>query len=108
MGEGERVKEGQVVGYIYQTPPDPVILEQIKNASDKLARLKGIEGEKAVYAGDSGLIERKIAQTSREFSDVKAERDLRNSANAKEDINLLIENRQGLTGDEISRLEGEL
>lgn len=108
VGEGERVKEGQVVGYIYQTPPDPVILEQIKNASDKLARLKGIEGEKAVYAGDSGLIERKIAQASREFSDVKAERDLRNSANAKEDINLLIENRQGLTGDEISRLEGEL
>lgn len=108
VGEGERVKSGQIIGYIYQTPPEPVVLEQIKAVTAKLARLKGIEGEKAVYASDSGLVERKISQEARAFSDLREERDLRNAAEAKENVNLLIENRQGLTGDEIAKLEGEL
>ncbi len=58
VSEGERIKEGQVLGYIYQTPPSPVVLEHIKATTNKLMRLKGIEGESDVYASDPGMVEK--------------------------------------------------
>ncbi len=42
------------------------------------------------------------------MSDKRQKRDLRNNANAKEDVNMLIESRNGMTGDEIAKLEAEL
>ncbi len=112
VSEGERVREGQVIGYIYQTQPDSKIVEEIKKVH-RMIRLSGTN-EDLSLAG-TGAAEKNISALARDLSDIRQERDLSAVLDKKEEINVLMKRRQNVasvqeevTEDKAALLEGEL
>ena len=91
--EGERVKEGQILGYIYETEPDAAIMEEIKNLHKKI-RSRGLDTENSVYMSSSATAEKRISELSREMSDMRRFGDLRGIEKMIEEINSLVLSKQ--------------
>ena len=72
VSEGDRVKKGQVVAYMFDTQPDPSLMEQ---------------GSKAI-----------VSEKVRNMSDVRTERNLKTVRQEKSELNLML-SRKSETGD---------
>lgn len=97
VSEGERVNDGEIIGYIYRTAPDPVVVDEIKKVH-KAIRLSGTEYEVEYIAGGSGVAEKKLSELARELSDKRQECDLSAVREDKEDIDTLVK-RKHITDD---------
>lgn len=91
--EGERVKEGQVLGYVYETEPDAAIMEEIKNLH-KMIRSRGLDTENSVYTSSPATAEKRISELSREMSDMRRFGDLSRIEKIIEEINSLVLRKQ--------------
>lgn len=89
VSDGDRVSEGQIIGYIYSQRPDGETLKQIKALYKRLIA-SGISGETTTYSssGDSG--KESVASAIRDMSDLRADRNLTYFAEQKEVISELI------------------
>lgn len=104
VSEGERVKEGQIIGYIYHTAPDSAVMDKIKKLH-RLIRLNGASEDVEYIAGGTGVTEKKISELSRDLSDERQKCDLSSVQDKKEEINVLIKRKQ--TGDTASVTDAE-
>ncbi len=89
VNEGERVKEGQVVGYIFGTSTDAAVMEEIKELHRALGRV-GIDEEISVYSSMPATAEKRISELSRNLSDMRKTNDLTKVGDKKEEINTLV------------------
>ncbi len=114
--EGDRVKKGQIIAYLYPEQPDANVSERIKTLTTRLSVLKGLEGELAVYTDGSVTAEKRIEEKVRGISDRRTDFDLSDISGIKTEINTLISIRnttdytEGTSAkmEEISRIEQEL
>lgn len=88
--EGERVNEGQDVGYIYTGEFNSDTLDEIRRLNDEIAKLENSLTDSKTYANNSVLIEQKIGNIARELSDLRAKNDMSITAEYKEDIDILV------------------
>ncbi len=93
VNEGERVKEGQVLGYMFSNLPDAERMEEIKALHRALAKM-GIEDEASVYTSMPATAEKRISELARNLSDMRREKDLSNVGEKKEEINTLVSRKQ--------------
>ena len=91
--EGERVKEGQILGYVYDTQPDAATMEEIKNLH-KTIRSRGLDTENSVYISSPATAEKRISDLSRELSDMRRFGDLSKAEDIIEEINTLVLGKQ--------------
>ena len=91
VNEGDRVKKGQVIGYIYAEKPDSGIIEQIKSLNSQL-QMRGIDGEAAVYSGDMSYGLSQVSDAVRNMSDERVSKNLKSVADGKQKIKLMIQN----------------
>ncbi len=99
VDDGERVKEGQEIGVIHTGEYDPDRAGKIRDLTDRIARLE--DGSKdATYAGDSVMTEQKISMMVRDLSDRRQEHNMEILAEEKENLNLLIEQKNAVSNDE--------
>ncbi len=94
--EGERVKEGQVLGYVYAAAPDAATMDEIKNLH-KMIRSRGLDAENSVYISSPAAAEKRISELSREMSDMRRFGDLSKSEDITEEINSLVLRKQAGT-----------
>ncbi len=114
--EGERVKKGQIIAYLYPGQPDANVSDRIKKLTERLSVLKGLEGELAVYTDGSVTIEKRIADKMRGISDKRTQFDLSDISQIKTEINTLISTRSSAEhsegtsakSEEIYKIEQEL
>ncbi|MBR5152902.1 MAG: HlyD family efflux transporter periplasmic adaptor subunit [Clostridia bacterium] len=90
VNEGERVKEGQIIGYIYTGEYDAERSGRIRQLSQQIAELEG-EGPTNTYAANGVMVEQKIASAARNYSDLRQNRNMSELAKQKEELNQLIE-----------------
>lgn len=95
VSEGDRVNAGQIVGYLYTGAYDAQRSQKIRKLSDRIARLESIAAEN-IYAGNGVMVEQKIAATVRDLSDLRQAHNMRNTAEQKEVLNILIEKKNAM------------
>ncbi|MGN0180038.1 MAG: HlyD family efflux transporter periplasmic adaptor subunit [Monoglobaceae bacterium] len=105
VSDGDRVSEGQVIGYIYSEKPNPETVDKIKALSHMLAQL-GIDEGEVTYTSASAASGSKISSMIRDMSDERSKRNLSSAADRKDELNRLL--KQGnesssktLTADEM-------
>lgn len=96
VSEGERVKEGQILGYVYDAEPDAATMEEIKNLH-KMIRSRGLDKENPVYISSPVAVEKRTSELSRSLSDMRRFGDLSKVANVIEEINSLVLSKQAGT-----------
>lgn len=101
VSEGERVKAGQVIGYIYRLAPSPEIMGEIKRLQ-RLIRLSGANEDAEYIAGGTEAVESEISELSRDLSDERQRCNLRKVAETKEEINVLIKRRNSVNNGVVS------
>lgn len=89
VNEGDRVKKGQVIGYIYAEKPNSEVIEQIKYLNNEL-QLRGIDGEAEVYTGSGETADGQLSSAVRNMSDERMNRDLSVASVDKQNINSMI------------------
>ena len=105
VSDGDRVSEGQVIGYIYSEKPNPETVDKIKALSHMLAQL-GIDEGEVTYTSASAASGSKISSMIRDMSDERSKRNLSSAADRKDELDRLL--KQGnesssktLTADEM-------
>lgn len=99
VNEGERVKEGQVVGYIFAQIPDASVMEEIKELHRALGRI-GIEEEVLLYSSAPATAEKRISELARNLSDKRKNNDLSKAGDNKEEINTLVQRKANNANEE--------
>lgn len=89
IGDGERVTEGQILGYVYAGEYDAEQSGKVRQLYDRIAQLQSHAAEN-IYAGNGVMVEQKIAVAARDLSDTRQRRDMSNLAAWKEELNVLI------------------
>ncbi len=100
VSEGERVSNGQIIGYIYRAQPDAEIMDKIKKLQRNLSIIENF-GDSTYIAGGSGVAEKRVSELSRGLSDKRQQRDLSVVLEGKEEINLLMQKKQNQGNDEV-------
>ncbi len=106
VSEGERVKEGQTLGYVYAERPDPVLMDRIRNLHSIITS-RGIDTENSVYTSSPATAENRISVLSRELSDMRADSDLSRIVDIKDEIDALILRKQDIDENRISNASTE-
>ena len=96
VGEGDRVNEGQSIGYIYTGQYDPQRSQKIQELNDRISRLENSTAAESTYANNSVMVEQKIGVAARDLSDLRQKRDMSKLAEQKEALNLLIEKKKAM------------
>lgn len=89
VSDGDRVSEGQIIGYIYSQQPDGETLKQIRALYKRLITA-GISGEAAAYSSSANSVRESISSAVRNMSDIRSNRNLRDFAAQKENISEII------------------
>lgn len=89
VSDGDRVSEGQIIGYIYAESPDGETLKQIKALYKRLITA-GISGEVTTYSQSGESAKESVASAIRDMSDLRADRNLATFAEQKEVVAGLI------------------
>lgn len=89
VSDGDRVSEGQIIGYIYSEKPNPETVDRIKNLSRTLAQL-GINEDELTYTSASSTATGKISSLVRNISDERSKHDISSVAGRKEELNRLL------------------
>lgn len=96
VSEGDRVNEGQLIGYVYTGQYDAERSQKIQELSDKIARFENSVASENTYADNSVMVEQKIAAAARDLSDLRSSHDMNLAAEGKEELNLLIEKKHAM------------
>ena len=99
VSDGERVKDGQKIGTVHTGEYDPERTRKIRDLTDRIARLESGSAEDT-YTGDSVMTEQKIGISVRDLSDLRQEHDMGNLSGEKENIDLLIEQKNAVAEGE--------
>lgn len=86
VSEGERVKKGQTVAYMFEAQPDPALMEKIRKTVKSIAAQSGDNTGDAYFDG-SNASQTTVAERIRNMSDKRSERNLKNVREAKNGIN---------------------
>ena len=89
VSEGDRVKNGQVIAYMFDNQPDPSLMEQLRKTV-KLIRAKSGAVDEAVYLDENYGSKATVAEKLRNMSDVRAERNLKTVREEKDELNLIL------------------
>ncbi len=89
VGEGERVTQGQILGYVYATEYDEERSGTMRKLHDRISQLESHAAENT-YAGNGVMVEQKIAVAARDLSDTRQTRDMSHLAAWKDELNVLI------------------
>lgn len=105
VSDGDRVSEGQVIGYIYSEKPNPETVDKIKELSHLLAQI-GIGNDETTYTSASAASGSKVSSMIRDMSDERSKRNLNITAERKDELNYLLKQEPGssnksLTADAI-------
>ena len=87
--EGDRVNEGQNVGYIYTGEFTSEKLNEIRKLNHEISKIENSLTDSKTYANNSIMIDQKIGASSRAMSDQRSKRDMSITAGYKEDIDVL-------------------
>lgn len=96
VGEGERVNRGQTIGYVYTGQYDPERSQKIHELTERINRLENSTAAGNTYAGNSVMAEQKIGVAARDLSDLRQQRNMKNLAEQKDALNLLIEKKNAM------------
>ncbi len=86
VSEGEKVKSGQVVAYIFSVEPDPELVQKIKDVH-RLLRVKSGDVDEAAYIDDGYSSSGVVSERVRNMSDLRKNRDLSVIKDKKEALN---------------------
>ena len=89
VSEGDRVKKGQVVAYMFDTQPDPSLMEQLRK-THMLLRSKSGELDSNVYLDEGSGSKAIVSEKVRNMSDVRTERNLKTVRQEKSELNLML------------------
>ena len=89
VGEGERVTQGQILGYVYAAEYDEERSSTMRKLYDRISQLESHAAENT-YAGNGVMVEQKIAVAARDLSDTRQTRDMSHLAAWKDELNVLI------------------
>lgn len=95
VSDGDRVSEGQVIGYIYSDTPNPETIDKIKELSHLLAQV-GVNDSEKTYTSVSAASGSKVSSMIRDISDERSKRNISSAANSKDELNRLL--KQGSEG----------
>ncbi len=95
VNEGDRVTEGQILGYIYTGEYDAERSGRIRELSQQIAQMEA-DSSSNTYAANGVMVEQKIASAARGYSDLRQNRDMSELAAQKEELNQLIERKHAM------------
>ncbi len=97
--DGDRVKEGQIIGYIYTGEYQPETTQKIQEISQQIARMES-DLTSSTYTGSVVMAEQKIGIAARDLSDLRTRRDISILSKHKDTLNLLIEKKNATSDGE--------
>lgn len=101
VSEGERVKQGQTIGYIYRVAPSREKIDRIKKLHKMILISEAFD--KGVYmSGAEGAAEKKVSEMVRDLSDVRQNYNLKEALDKKEAIDIFISKKKTSSTDEQS------
>lgn len=108
VSDGERVKKGQTVAYLFGSRPDASLMEKIRNVS-KLISEKSGKSDVVLYSGDTSST-LAVAEKVRDMSDLRSDRDLSDIRKKKSELNMILSgNTSGTDGSKtLEELKTEL
>ncbi len=109
VSEGERVKSGQVLAYLFAVEPEPAHVQNIKDVH-RLLRVKSGEVTESTYVDDGYSSSGATSQRVRNLSDRRSDRDLSIARDKKEDLNNALNraDNQGDRNKSLAELQDEL
>ena len=110
VSEGDRVKKGQVVAYMFDTQPDPSLMERLRE-THSLLRSKSGEVDSNVYLDEGSGTKAIVSEKVRNMSDVRAERNLETVRKEKSELNLMLSRKSELGDANVKtaeQLRGEI
>ena len=109
VSEGERVKNGQVLAYLFAVEPEPAHVQNIKDVH-RLLRVKSGEVTESTYVDDGYSSSGATSQRVRNLSDRRSDRDLSVAKDKKEDLNSALNraDNQGDRNKSLAELQDEL
>lgn len=106
VSDGERVSKGEVVGYIYTGEYDAERASEMQSINERIEYLENSSAAASTYAGNSVLVEQKIASAARKLSDASKERSFKDMPERLNELNLLIERKSVMeSGNTVEREE---
>ena len=103
--EGQRVSEGTVVAYVYQSNVDPAVTAQIKDIRTQIESIEKNETDNDVYANTATRVEQRIATVAAGLGTERIKNDMSAIAYKKAEINKLIDKKRAITGERPSNEE---
>ncbi|MBQ2613837.1 MAG: hypothetical protein IJB80_00690 [Clostridia bacterium] len=107
VSEGDRVTEGQTLGYMYTGEYNEDTFRSIRKLNEQIARFESSAAANT-YAGNGVMVEQKIAVAARDFSDIRQERDMSTLAQHKDALNILIERKYAMNDGGETDVEAQL
>ncbi len=105
VNEGDRVTEGQILGYVYTGDYDPERSGRIRELSARIAQLENTETNDT-YAANGVMVEQKIASAARSYSDMRQDRDMSKLNEQAEELSQLIERKHAMnSGGSVDKTE---
>ena len=96
--EGDRVNEGEVVAYIYQSDVDPAVVSEIRDLEEQIAALEEDNGRE-IYANTVVSVEQRIADVVKELKTQRSAQNLQAVGDLKTELNQLIDKKRAITGE---------
>lgn len=110
VSEGERVKQGQTVAYVYSEQPSREIVAKIKNLYNLLRSENMVKDAKTYNVSSSSSRSTvAISESVRDMSDIAKKNDLSLITDAKEDLNdVLASHENNETGKSAEQIQAEI
>lgn len=94
VDEGERVKAGTVIGYVYQNEVDFAVTEEIDEIKSQIQELENEENQTDAYASSAAKVELDIAAAGDGVKTVRSGADMSQYQDIKSEINDLIDKKE--------------
>ena len=102
VDEGERVKAGTVIGYVYQNEVDFAVTEEIDEIKSQIQELENEENQTDAYASSAAKVELDIAAAGDGVKTVRSGADMSQYQDIKSEINDLIDKKRTINGEQPS------
>lgn len=102
VDEGERVAQGQLIGYIFSNAPTSEQSENIKDVVSQINRLENSE-EEEIYADNAEMVEQRISSAIRDVPKTREQHDMSLYADTREQIDDMVAKKRGIQGEKTDK-----
>lgn len=102
VDEGERVAQGQLVGYIFSNAPTNEQSDKIKDVVSQISRLEN-SSEEEIYANNAEMVEQRISSALRDMSKTREVHDMSAYAEIRERVDSMIAKKRSIQGEKTDK-----